>query len=415
MADAAQKQPALADLVLANRNQTEAERVTDFIWMVHDSSNAYLVNTDQGDVLINTGFSPNAEKNRDLITPHRSGPLRYIVLTQSHADHFGGLNTMREPDTVVIGGPGFTEAHADMTGMQAFFGPRVKKLWGAVLGNNSRPPDPGPIEPDMFVDREMVLDVGQRQFQIISTPEGETVDNLTVWMPKEKVAFIGNVHGPVWLSFPFLNTLRGDKPRLVRNYLTAMERIRDLGAEILITGHGQPIVGADRIRAETSKMIDAVRYVRDYTLEGMKSGKDVHTLMSELELPEHIRIGEFHGKASWAVKSIWREYSGWLHYEDGTTELYGVPRRSVYADLAELAGGAGKVAERARARLDAGEPLEALHLVDIALGTDPGERNALTVKRDASQLLLDRSGGQNLSETMWLKSEIAECEAALAD
>jgi alkyl sulfatase BDS1-like metallo-beta-lactamase superfamily hydrolase len=147
----------------------------------------------------------------------------------------------------------------------------------------------------------------------------------------------------------------------------------------------------------------------------MKAGKDVHALMREITLPEELAIGEFHGKASWAVKSIWREYSGWFHYEDGTQELYGVPRRSVHADLAELAGGAGKIAERARARLDGGEPLEALHLVEIALNADPAERTALEVKRDASALLLERSGGQNLSETMWLRSEIAECEAALAN
>jgi glyoxylase-like metal-dependent hydrolase (beta-lactamase superfamily II) len=413
MADA--KQPALADLVLANRNQTEAEQVSDFIWMVHDSSNAYLVPTDDGDVMINTGFSPNAEKNVGLMAPHRTGPLRYIVLTQSHADHFGGLNAFREQGTVVVGGPDFMQAHHDMTDMQPFFGPRTMKLWGAVLGNSTRPPDPGPIEPDLFVDREMTLEVGQRTFELISTPEGETVDSLVVWMPREKMAFIGNVHGPVWLSFPFLNTLRGDKPRLVQNYLKAMRRIRELGAEILITGHGQPIVGADQVRADLTRMIDAVEWVRTYTLAGMKAGKDVHALMREITLPEELAIGEFHGKASWAVKSIWREYSGWFHYEDGTQELYGVPRRSVHADLAELAGGAGKIAERARARLDGGEPLEALHLVEIALNADPAERTALEVKRDASALLLERSGGQNLSETMWLRSEIAECEAALAN
>jgi glyoxylase-like metal-dependent hydrolase (beta-lactamase superfamily II) len=407
------KQPALADLVLANAGQSEAERITDFVWMVHDSSNAYLVNTGDGDVLINTGFSPNAQKNLGLLAPRRTGPLRYIVLTQSHADHFGGLNTFREESTQVIGGPGFAEGHADMAELQPYFGPRTMKLWGAVLGNSTRPPDPGPIAPDVLVDREMTLEIGGRTFQLISTPEGETVDNLTVWMPREKIAFIGNVHGPVWLSFPFLNTLRGDKPRLVRNYLAAMRRIRDLGADLLITGHGQPIVGAERIHADLTRMIDAVEWVRVYTLEGMKAGKDVHTLMREIALPDALRIGEFHGKASWAVKSIWREYSGWFHYEDGTTELYGVPRRSVHDDIAQLAGGADKLAVRARQRLDAGEPLEALHLVEIALNADPGERAALAVKRDASALLLERSGGQNLSETMWLRSEIAECETAL--
>ena len=52
-------------------------------------------------------------------------------------------------------------------------------------------------------------------------------------------------------------------------------------------------------------------------------------------------------------------------------------------------------------------------MVEIALNAEPANRPALEVKRDASVLLLERSGGQNLSETMWLRSEIAECEAAL--
>jgi hypothetical protein len=36
------------------------------------------------------------------------------------------------------------------------------------------------------------------------------------------------------------------------------------------------------------------------------------------------------------------------------------------------------------------------------------------VKKDALERLLADCGGQNLSETMWLKSEIAAVEAALA-
>jgi hypothetical protein len=36
------------------------------------------------------------------------------------------------------------------------------------------------------------------------------------------------------------------------------------------------------------------------------------------------------------------------------------------------------------------------------------------VKKDALQVLLGQSGGANLSEVMWLKSEIAAAEAALA-
>jgi glyoxylase-like metal-dependent hydrolase (beta-lactamase superfamily II) len=409
------QQPALASLVRGGDAQTEAVAITDFIFMARDISNAYLVTTGAGDLMVNTGFMDNADRNVALLAPHRTGPLAFIVLTQSHADHLGGVPEFLEPGTQVIGGPGFNEALADMMGLQPFFGPRSGKLWGSTLKRGSAPKPAPHVVPDILVDRRLTLEVGGRRFEIIHTPEGETEDSLTVWLPNERIAFTGNLFGPVFLSMPFLCTLRGDKPRSVRAYLRSLETVRDLGAEILITGHGEPIRGAAKIRADLDLMHAAVSYVRDYTLDGMKSGKDVHQLMREFKFPETLKIGEFHGKASWAVKTIWEEYAGWLHYEDGTTALYGVPRRSIDSDLADLAGGATRIAERAREKLGAGQPLEALHLLDIALGADSANAAAWAIKRDASQHLLDASGGTNLSETMWLRSEIAQCEAKLAE
>jgi alkyl sulfatase BDS1-like metallo-beta-lactamase superfamily hydrolase len=147
-------------------------------------------------------------------------------------------------------------------------------------------------------------------------------------------------------------------------------------------------------------------------VEGMNAGKDVHTLMREIRLPPELTLGEHHGKVAWAVRTIWEEYSGWFHY-DSTTSLYGVPRSSIDADLAQLAGGAGNLAARARQRLEQGQALEAMHLLDIALGAEPAHGDALTVRKDALQRLLQQSGGSNLSEVMWLRSEIAAVEAAL--
>lgn len=410
--------PKLANVVRSGDAQTEAIEVTPFIFLARDISNAHLVTTDDGDVVINTGMPDGAERSHALFVPHRTGPLRYIVLTQSHGDHYGGVPVFREEGTQIVGGPGFNEALADMIALQPFFGQRTAKLWGSTLKRDTPPrpmPSPAEVAPDILVDRRLTLEVGQRTFELISAPEGETIDNILVWLPKEKIVFTGNTFGPVWLSMPFLNTLRGDKPRLVRNFLKAVETVRDLGAEMVITGHGEPIVGAGRIRADLDKLHAAVSWVRDYTLDGMKAGRTVHELMRDFAWPRGLAIGEFHGKASWAVKSIWREYAGWLHYEDGTTELYGVPRSSLDADLAELAGGAGRLAERAQARLADGQPLEALHLIGIALGAEPGNVSALKGKLAATRLLLERSGGQNLSETMWLRAEIAEVERLLSE
>lgn len=404
--------PPLAGLVLSGDQQKEAEAITDFIFMAKDISNAYLVTTGAGDVMINTGFMDNAQRTQSLLAPHRTGALCYVILTQAHPDHYGGVPTLREPGTQVIAERRFVDTWRYFNELGPYLGRRSRKLWASTIKRSANPPPPPEVIPDISVDRRHGLELGGRRFEVISTPGGETLDSLTVWLPKERIAFTGNLFGPVFLAMPNLCTVRGDKPRLVQRYLSSLDTVRKLGADLLITGHGEPIRGAAHIRAGLDKMHAAVSYVNEATIAGMNAGKDVHTLMREIQLPPELEIGEFHGKVAWDVRAIWEEYSSWFHY-DSTTSLYGVPRSSIDTDLAELAGGAGALVDRAKAKLAIGRPLEAMHLLDIALGSDPRHGAALTVKKDVLEKLLRDSGGSNLSETMWLKSEIAELEAAL--
>jgi len=412
MSDAADDgKPMLASLVQAGDQQTEAVAINDFIFMARDISNAYLVRTAEGDVLVNTGFVASAERNKALFAPVRSGELKAIILTQAHPDHFGGVPVLKEPGTQVIAERRFTDTSGFFRMLDPYLRRRSGKLWtGTVKRRDIVVPV---VEPDIVVDGQYVFELGGRQFEVISTPGGEAPDAVVVWMPNERIVFTGNLFGPVFLSMPNLCTTRGDKPRSARLYLECLDRVRQLGAETLVTGHGEPIVGADKVRADLDRMHAAVSFVHDRTVEGMNAGEDVHTLMAEIQLPEEIRIGEYHGKVSWAVRTIWEEYSGWFHM-DSTTSLYAVPRSSVHGDLVELAGGADALASRAAQHVSAGEPLQALHLTDISLGVEPEHKPSLTAKKSAHEALLKASGGMNLSEVMWLKSEIAGVEAVLA-
>jgi len=407
------RKPLLASLVQAGDQQKDAESITDFIFMAKDISNAYLVTTTAGDVMVNTGFMDNAERTKRLLATKRTGPLRYIILTQAHADHYGGVPAMLEPGTQVVAERRFVDTWRYFHDLGPYLLRRSAKLWSGTVKRGANPPPPPEVVPDIVVDRRHEFELGGRRFEVISTPGGESLDSVTVWMPKERVAFTGNLFGPVFLAIPNLVTIRGDKPRLVQRYLPSLETVRALGADLLITGHGEPIRGADKIRASLDKMHAAVSHVKESVIAGMNAGKDVHTLMREIKLPDELKIGEFHGKVSWAVRAIWEELSGWFHY-DSTTSLYGVPRSSIDADLVQLAGGATALAVRARQKLNEGRPLEALHLLDVALGAERSHKEALTVKRDALQVLLRESGGTNLSEVMWLKSEVAAAEAAMA-
>ena len=319
--------PPLASLVLGGAAQKAAEAITDYIFMAKDISNAYLVTTGDGDVLVNTGFMDNAERTKGLLAPVRTGPLRKIILTQAHADHYGGVPVMREAGTQIIAERRFVHTWHYFDDLAPYLARRSRKLWASTIKRSSNPAPPPKVVPDIAVDRRYAFEQGGRKFEVISTPGGEALDSLVVWMPNERVVFTGNLFGPVFMSMPNLTTTRGDKPRLVQRFLPSLDTVRALGAELLITGHGDPIRGAARIRADLDKLHGAVSYVNEATIAGMNAGKDVHTLMREIKLPENLKIGEFHGKVSWAVRAIWEEYSGWFHY-DTTTALYGVPRTS---------------------------------------------------------------------------------------
>lgn len=405
------QKPALAALVQAGDQQTEAEKINDFIYMMKDISNVYLVKTGDGDVLINAGFMGSAERNKKLIEPLRSGPLHAIFLTQAHADHFGGVPVLKESDTQIVAQESFVDTAGFFDELKLYLGRRSGKLWGGTIKRRSDPvPD---ITPDIAFEKRVELTYGNKRFEAVSTPGGEAPDAMVVWLPDDKTVFTGNLFGPVFMSVPNLNTVRGDKPRSVNRFLSSLDTVRKLGAELLITGHGEPVRGKEQIQHDLDKLYDAVKYLRDETIAGMNAGKDVHTLMREITLPEHLQLGEFHGKVNWAVKSIWHEFSGWFMY-DSTTSLYGVPRDSVHADLCELAGGAHALTTRAAQKLKQGLTLEALHLLDIALDAEPEYREGLEVKKAALNTLLEASGGSNLSEVMWLKSEIRFVEETLS-
>ena len=194
--------------------------------------------------------------------------------------------------------------------------------------------------------------------------------------------------------------MRGDRYRDALTAIASVERVRELQPELLVTGHFEPIAGADRIDNELTRLRNAIQYIHDQTVAGMNAGKDVRTLMREIVLPAEYEVGEGYGKVAWDVRAIWENYSGWFHHRS-TTELYPVAFDAVAADVVELAG-AEALVDRARAHLDAGRPLHAIHLAELVAEEHPGARDVL---RAAHQELLAAS--TNFWETAWLKQRIA--------
>lgn len=397
-----------AQMVRSGQGQTQAIDRGNGIWESRGIGNSYLITTTEGDVLINAGSLADARRGKELFARVSDHEIRYIILTQSHANQYGGLEVYKTNSNTVISHRFYPRERAYNEALSLHYRRGSHRFFGGITGKTEDMVPTREIAPDLLIGGEgHAFTLGGRRFEVIWTPGGETQSAVIVWLPDQKIAIVGNLFGPLFGNHPNLNTMRGDKPRSALQFIQSVRKVRALGPEQILTGH-EDIRGADRIRNDTTRIIDAVQWVHDRTVEGMNEGKDTRTLMQEIRTPPELSLTEEYGKVAWNVRAIWHEYTGWFDPAKGTTELYGVPSSSVAPAIAELAGGTQRLAQRARGFLEEGKPLEALHLLDIAIDADADCNVAKQAKHEALMLLDKQTGGKNLWERRWIASQIEE-------
>ncbi|HYA68344.1 MAG TPA: alkyl sulfatase dimerization domain-containing protein [Acidimicrobiales bacterium] len=389
-----------------------AHQLTGFLYRSGGTTAAYMLVTDAGRVIVNTGLGYEAPHHKRVFDAVCPGPTPLIVTTQGHVDHVGGVGLFREPGSRYVAQANNRACQHDDQRIAALRR-RTAAIWFDVSGRRAREiaaENPGvpmrqdtPV-PDVTFDDHVELSVGGLDLELIATPGGETIDSCVVWLPRHGVCLISNLVGPLFPHFPNLNTLRGDRYRLVEPYLAAIRRVRDLGPSMLVTGRHEPIMGRELIDAALGRLHDAVDYVHTETLAGMNAGKDVFTLMREVTLPEALRVGQGYGTVAWGVRTIWETYMGWFHLRS-TTELYPLEPAAAFAELVDIVG-ADRVVDRAGALVASGQPVAAVFLCEAVLWARPEDPGAIAVIVDAHRALLDGGGDVSFWEDGWLRHRL---------
>ncbi|MCY4425787.1 MAG: MBL fold metallo-hydrolase [Halieaceae bacterium] len=394
------------------------EKINDYIYQARGIGNTQVITTTQGHVLFDTGISIQAANQlKALREVLPEGDITHIILSHSHADHIGGVKFWQEEDTEIIAHRDFAEEQRYLTELEEYFWNRNRLLFPFMPERPQRGMFAyGGVTPDHTVaDWELRrFEQGGVVFEVYGTPGAEGADNLVLWLPREKILFSGDTFGPMFPQFPNVFTMRGEKIRKPAEYLRSLKLMIALQPELIVPSHFSPVSGVDNTVGGIQRMHDAVKYVHDQVIAGMNAGKSVYQLMNEVTLPEHLALTQGHGKVSWAVRSIWEYYATWFHFES-TTELYGVPARSVYAQVAELAG-ADALAEQAAQYRQQRQCLHALHLLEMALSAEAGHQGALREQQRCLEVLLEQAKVlNNTYEVMWLKDQLARTAARLAD
>ena len=205
--------------------------------------NVGFVVTEEGVVMIDTPQVPrDAVKWRDEIAKH--GPVRYLINTEPHSDHFTG-NYFFEGTVVAHEGTRDAIMAASAEQLKEYLKQMDPESLALVDRFSYRPAT-------ITLSQRLTIYLGSHTFQLINLP-GHTPFQLAVYIPEERVVFTSdNVVGKVqaWLH-----------QALPYQWLESLKQIQEIEADVLIPGHGC-ICGRDYIpemSAFIQAWIDAVK------------------------------------------------------------------------------------------------------------------------------------------------------------
>src|SRR5437763_4938218 len=217
--------------------------------------------------------------------------------------------------------------------------------------------------PDATYRDTMTIEVGGETFELYHD-RGETDDATWVWSPARKVLFAGDMF--IWASPNCGNPQKVQ--RYARDWAIAFRKMLALEPDVLLPGHGLPIVGADRVRQALTDGAELLESLVEQTLTMMNEGARLDDILHTVKAPAHLLerpyLHAIYDEPEFVVRNIWRLYGGW--YDGNPAHLKPAPEADLAGELAALAGGADRLAARARQLAGAGDLRLAGHLAELA-------------------------------------------------
>jgi len=340
--------------------------------------------------LIDAGSPFTAGAVHTAVREWSDAPLGLAVYTHGHVDHVFAVPAFEaEPGatpTRVIGHenvPRRFDRYRLTNGYNGVINQRQFGLGAPLFPDEFRYPD------ETYQD-ELVVEVGGLRVEL-RHDKGETDDGTWAWLPDQKVLCTGDLF--IWVAPNCGNPQKVQ--RFPWEWSVALRRMADLGAELLLPGHGLPIAGSDRIHTVLSDTAELLESLHGQTLELMNAGATLDELIHTVRVPEHLAglpwLQPVYDEPEFVVRNLWRLYGGW--YDGDPSTLKPAPRAQLAAELASLAGGATVVADRALELSGAGDHRLACHLAESAALAAPDDAAVQRVRQRvyAARLREERS------------------------
>jgi cyclase len=270
-----------------------ADGVYAFIGKRNDA-NALVIVTGEGVVLVDTGNNPPETRIlQKLIQSVTSQPVRYIVVSQNHGDHVGGIPLFAPPANVI--------AHARVFKEWAGWKPFQVKAWRKRFAE--RAPALAKVAPTdtmLTFDDHMTLHLGGKTIELIYVDDRYNPGDVAVWLPDSGVlhaAFVGYItrHPDIRPDYSHGTTV---------GMLKQLEAMIALKPKIVVPAHG-PLGDVTDLQALTDYLLTARQKVRAMMSKGL-SLADIEKQFNMSEYQGWDRDSHF----PWTAETIYRELKG---------------------------------------------------------------------------------------------------------
>ncbi|MFC7640414.1 alkyl sulfatase dimerization domain-containing protein [Streptosporangium lutulentum] len=210
--------------------------------------------------------------------------------------------------------------------------------------------------------------------------KGETDDATVAYVPEYRLLLPGDLF--IWLAPNCGNPQKVQ--RYPREWVQALRRMAALDAEIMLPSHGAPIFGADRIAQALLETAEWLESIVEQTLAMLNEGRRLDDVVLAVVPPRHLADRVYlqakYDEPEFVVRNLWRMYGGW--YDGNPAHLKPARDADLARAVADLAGGALRIADAARRAAATGDLRVAAHLAEMAVQADPGDASLHEVRAE---------------------------------
>lgn len=325
-------------------------------------------------------------------------PIKAIIFTHSHIDHFGGvLGIIEEKDVEnknikIIAPKGFMEeAFSENILLAPAMSRRSEYQFGLGLQEDSvgyihtgigkmiAKGTHSLVKPtDLVSATPTIIELDGVKFVFQYTPETEAPAEMTVYIPRYKAFCPAEI---VNRTMHNLCPMRGSKVRDAYKWSFYINEAKQLfgDAEICFFTHLWPMYGRKRIHELMEKQADAYKFIHDQTIRlanrGYKPNEIANALVFPPSLSGYLPNRDLYGTVSQNVRSVYQKYLGW--YDGNPAHLNPLPDGERAKKYIDYMGGAKSVLEKAKTSYAEGDYRWVAEVLNLLIFAYPENKEAM--------------------------------------